>query len=53
MSQLDTPSGAHSISRTTSRLLWVVQVLLAALFLFAGGFKLVTPAPKNVTFSSQ
>jgi uncharacterized membrane protein YphA (DoxX/SURF4 family) len=30
-------------SRTTSRLLWVVQVLLAALFLFAGGFKLVTP----------
>ena len=23
--------------------LWIVQVLLAALFLFAGGFKLVTP----------
>ena len=24
-------------------LLWIVQVLLAALFLFAGGFKLVAP----------
>src|SRR6478609_7120430 len=33
----------HPTSRTTSRLLWVVQVLLAALFLFAGGFKLVAP----------
>jgi uncharacterized membrane protein YphA (DoxX/SURF4 family) len=33
----------HTTSRTTSRLLWVVQVLLAALFLFAGGFKLVAP----------
>jgi hypothetical protein len=30
-------------SRTASGLLWVVQGLLAALFLFAGGFKLVTP----------
>ena len=30
-------------SRTTSRLLWVLQVLLAALFLFAGGMKLVSP----------
>jgi DoxX-like protein len=30
-------------SRTTSGLLWALQVLLAALFLFAGGFKLVTP----------
>ena len=30
-------------SRTTSGLLWVLQGLLAALFLFAGGFKLVTP----------
>lgn len=30
-------------SRTTSRLLWVLQGLLAALFLFAGGMKLVIP----------
>jgi uncharacterized membrane protein YphA (DoxX/SURF4 family) len=30
-------------SRATSRLLWILQGLLAALFLFAGGFKLVTP----------
>jgi uncharacterized membrane protein YphA (DoxX/SURF4 family) len=30
-------------SRTTSGLLWVLQGLLAALFLFAGGMKLVTP----------
>lgn len=30
-------------SRTTSGLLWVLQVLLAALFLFAGGMKLVSP----------
>jgi uncharacterized membrane protein YphA (DoxX/SURF4 family) len=30
-------------SRTASRLLWVLQVLLAALFLFAGGMKLVSP----------
>jgi DoxX-like protein len=28
-----------------SKLLWVLQGLLAALFLFAGGFKLVTPGP--------
>ncbi len=26
-----------------NKLLWTVQILLAALFLFAGGFKLVTP----------
>lgn len=36
-------SNTHTTSRTTGRLLWVVQVLLAALFLFAGGFKLVAP----------
>jgi uncharacterized membrane protein YphA (DoxX/SURF4 family) len=30
-------------SRTTSTVLWTIQVLLAALFLFAGGMKLVTP----------
>ena len=30
-------------SRTTSTVLWTLQVLLAALFLFAGGMKLVTP----------
>lgn len=30
-------------SRTASGLLWTVQVLLAALFLFAGGMKLVSP----------
>jgi len=33
----------HSVSRKASIALWVVQVLLAALFLFAGGFKLVAP----------
>jgi hypothetical protein len=33
-----------STQRSSSRIaLWVVQGLLAALFLFAGGFKLVTP----------
>jgi hypothetical protein len=33
-----------STQRKSSRIaLWVVQGLLAALFLFAGGFKLVTP----------
>ena len=30
-------------SRKASILLWTIQVLLAALFLFAGGMKLVTP----------
>ena len=30
-------------SRTISRVLWTLQVVLAALFLFAGGFKLVAP----------
>jgi len=34
-----------STHRPASRIaLWIVQGLLAALFLFAGGFKLVTPA---------
>jgi uncharacterized membrane protein YphA (DoxX/SURF4 family) len=33
----------HTVSRKASIVLWVVQVLLAALFLFAGGFKLVAP----------
>jgi len=34
-----------STQRKSSRIaLWVVQGLLAALFLFAGGFKLATPA---------
>jgi hypothetical protein len=37
------PNTYANSSRTTSGLLWVVQGLLAALFLFAGGFKLVTP----------
>jgi hypothetical protein len=30
-------------SRAAGRVLWTLQVLLAALFLFAGGFKLVAP----------
>jgi hypothetical protein len=30
-------------SRTAGTLLWTLQALLAALFLFAGGMKLVTP----------
>ena len=34
---------SRELSRTTSRLLWVLQGLLAALFLFAGGMKLVIP----------
>jgi hypothetical protein len=34
---------AHGKSSRTSGVLWVLQVLLAALFLFAGGMKLVTP----------
>ncbi len=29
------------LSRRTNIILWIVQILLAALFLFAGGFKLV------------
>ena len=35
--------GRRRPPRATSRLLWTVQGLLAALFLFAGGMKLVTP----------
>ena len=34
----------RSTSRLGNRSLWTVQFLLAALFLFAGGFKLVMPA---------
>lgn len=37
------PNTSREPSRTTSRLLWVLQGLLAALFLFAGGMKLVIP----------
>jgi hypothetical protein len=37
------PNTHTNSSRATSRLLWILQGLLAALFLFAGGFKLVTP----------
>ena len=42
--------GHASVARTTTTsragniTLWIIQVLLAALFLFAGGFKLVMPA---------
>ncbi len=32
------------MNRTVRVLLWVIQGLLAAIFLFSGGFKLVTPA---------
>jgi DoxX-like family len=32
-------------SKNTNRLLWAVQILLALLFGFAGGMKLVLPAP--------
>ena len=31
------------MTRSKNRILWIVQVLLAALFLFAGGMKLVMP----------
>ena len=34
----------HQISRRRNVALWIAQILLAALFLFAGGFKLVAPA---------
>ena len=33
----------HEDSRKTGLLLWIVQGLLALIFLFAGGMKLVTP----------
>ena len=33
----------HEDSRKTGLLLWIVQGLLALMFLFAGGMKLVTP----------
>ena len=35
-----------SIGRTETILLWSVQLLLAALFLFAGGMKLIVPIEK-------
>ena len=35
---------ARTHSRHTNALLWTIQALLAALFLFAGGMKLVMPA---------
>jgi hypothetical protein len=34
----------NTASRTGNIALWTIQVVLAALFLFAGGFKLVMPA---------
>jgi DoxX-like protein len=37
-------SNTQTQSRKTRVALWTVQVLLAALFLFAGGFKLAAPA---------
>jgi hypothetical protein len=37
------PTTHANSPQTTSGLLWVLQALLAALFLFAGGFKPVTP----------
>jgi hypothetical protein len=37
------PNTSRKSSRAASGLLWVLQALLAALFLFAGGMKLVSP----------
>src|SRR5882672_6174997 len=39
-------------TRKTSVTLWIVQGLLAAVFLFAGGMKLVTPADKLAEMST-
>jgi hypothetical protein len=39
-------------TRKTSVVLWVVQGLLAAIFLFAGGMKLVTPVDKLAEMST-
>jgi hypothetical protein len=36
---------ANTKRRTLNRALWTIQGLLAAVFLFAGGMKLVTPLP--------
>jgi uncharacterized membrane protein HdeD (DUF308 family) len=38
-------------SRKSSKRLWIAQIVLAALFLFAGGFKLVTPTAALATVS--
>src|SRR5438045_1802145 len=38
-----TQADSSQAGRKTSALLWIVQGLLAALFLFAGGMKLVVP----------
>jgi DoxX-like family len=38
-----TPGGESSESRSMTRALWILQGLLALLFLFAGGMKLVMP----------
>src|SRR5207302_362891 len=35
--------GTRTKDRHMTKLLWIVQVLLAALFLFAGGMKLIMP----------
>jgi uncharacterized membrane protein YphA (DoxX/SURF4 family) len=44
--QLNRETGAEPRRSTLSIVLWVVQVLLALLFIFAGGMKLVTPLEK-------
>ena len=41
--QFNREAGAEPRRSTLSIVLWVVQVLLALLFIFAGGMKLVTP----------
>ena len=38
-----TRTSAHTVSRRANVALWVLQAALAALFLFAGGMKLVMP----------
>jgi uncharacterized membrane protein YphA (DoxX/SURF4 family) len=44
--QLNREAGAEPKRSTLSIVLWVVQVLLALLFIWAGGFKLVMPLEK-------
>ncbi len=44
MTQTPLSTSNSSPSRGLNITLWVLQVLLAAIFLMAGGFKLVTPA---------
>lgn len=41
-----------SITRRADITLWVLQSLLAAIFLYAGGFKLLTPAATLATMST-